>query len=65
MKRYYFQIILVYCLTLFAGCSDADSEVGQNGIPKVQERLTCNKTEAAFYVILAWAGDFMMMPPVM
>ena len=34
MKRYYFQIILVYCLTLFAGCSDADSEAGQNGIPK-------------------------------
>ena len=34
MKRYYFQILLACCLTLFAGCSDSDSESGQNGIPK-------------------------------
>lgn len=34
MKRYYFQILLMCCLTLFAGCSDSDSESGQNGIPK-------------------------------
>ena len=34
MKRYYFQILLACCLTLFAGCSYSDSESGQNGIPK-------------------------------
>ena len=32
MKRYYFQILLIYCLSFFSGCSDSEPE-SQNGIP--------------------------------
>lgn len=34
MKRYYYQILLVCCLTLFAGCSDSELDTEQNNIPK-------------------------------
>ena len=64
MKRYYFQILLACCLTLFAGCSDSDSESGQNGIPKGSKAIDLQQ-EVVCYVIPAWVGDFMTMQSAM